>query len=43
MMKTETSDLWWKSAVVYCLDVEKFFDADGDGRGDFEGLAQRID
>ena len=26
MLKTETSDLWWKSAVVYCLDIQKFFD-----------------
>ncbi|MCT2089652.1 alpha-amylase family protein [Micrococcus terreus] len=43
MLKTETSDLWWKSAVVYCLDIEKFFDADDDGVGDMVGLAQRID
>ena len=38
-----TSDLWWKNAVVYCLDVETFCDADGDGCGDFRGLTQRID
>ena len=31
-------DLWYKSAVIYCLDVEKYQDADGDGVGDFEGL-----
>ena len=24
-------DLWWKNAVVYCLDVETFMDWDGDG------------
>ena len=29
-----TSDLWWKNAVVYCLDVETFCDCDGDGCGD---------
>ena len=29
-----TSDLWWKNAVVYCLDVETFQDSDGDGCGD---------
>ena len=40
---TDTSDLWWKNAVVYCLDVETFLDSDGDGRGDLPGLAQRID
>ena len=43
MRITDTSDLWWKNAVVYCLDVETFFDSDGDGVGDLAGLAQRID
>ncbi|MGY1807844.1 alpha-amylase family protein [Blastococcus sp. SYSU D00669] len=43
MRITDTSDLWWKTAVVYCLDVETFMDWDGDGCGDFAGLAQRID
>ena len=43
MRITDTSDLWWKSAVVYCLDVETFYDANGDGIGDLEGLAKRID
>ncbi len=43
MRITDTSDLWWKNAVVYCLDVETFFDSDGDGTGDLAGLAQRID
>lgn len=43
MKITDTSDLWWKTAVVYCLDVETFLDSDGDGTGDFRGLAQRID
>ena len=43
MKITDTSDLWWKSAVIYCLDVETFLDASGDGVGDMRGLAQRID
>jgi trehalose synthase len=40
---TDTSDLWWKSAVIYCLDVETYMDDDDDGVGDFAGLARRID
>ncbi|MDQ3709284.1 MAG: alpha-amylase family protein, partial [Actinomycetota bacterium] len=36
-------DLWWKDAVLYCLDVETFADGDGDGCGDFTGLTDRID
>ena len=43
MKSKATSDLWWKSAVVYCLDVETFLDADGDGCGDLRGLTERID
>jgi hypothetical protein len=39
MRITDTSDLWWKTAVVYCLDVETFLDWDGDGTGDLTGLA----
>jgi maltose alpha-D-glucosyltransferase/alpha-amylase len=36
-------DLWYKNAVFYSLDVETFFDSDGDGVGDFEGLSRRLD
>src|SRR4051812_21942397 len=35
MKITDTSDLWWKNAVVYCLDVETYLDWNGDGVGDF--------
>jgi hypothetical protein len=34
-------DLWYKNAIIYCLDVEKFMDANGDGTGDFEGLSRQ--
>jgi maltose alpha-D-glucosyltransferase/alpha-amylase len=36
-------DFWHKNAVIYCLDVEKYQDANGDGVGDFEGLMRRLD
>jgi trehalose synthase len=38
-----TSDLWWKNAVIYCLDVETYCDSDGDGVGDFRGLIGKVD
>ena len=38
-----TSDVWWKNAVLYCLDVETYQDSNGDGYGDFAGLTQRLD
>jgi trehalose synthase len=43
MKVSDTSDLWWKNAVIYCLDVEVFMDGDGDGIGDLGGLASRLD
>lgn len=43
MRITDTSDLWWKNAVLYCVDIETFNDANGDGIGDLQGLVERID
>ncbi|CDZ34822.1 Maltose alpha-D-glucosyltransferase [Neorhizobium galegae bv. officinalis] len=37
------NDLWYKNAIVYCLSVETFMDANGDGVGDFQGLQRRLD
>jgi maltose alpha-D-glucosyltransferase / alpha-amylase len=37
------NDLWYKNAVVYCLSVATYMDANGDGVGDFEGLVRRLD
>jgi trehalose synthase len=42
MRIADTSDLWWKNAVVYCVDVDKFLDDDGDGTGDLQGLTRRL-
>jgi len=35
--------LWYKDAVIYQLHVKAFFDSNGDGLGDFRGLAQKLD
>jgi maltose alpha-D-glucosyltransferase/alpha-amylase len=37
------NDLWYKNAVIYCLSVATYMDANGDGMGDFEGLMRRLD
>jgi hypothetical protein len=31
------NDLWYKNAVIYCLSVATYRDANGDGIGDFQG------
>jgi trehalose synthase len=43
MTAAQTSDLWWKNAVIYCLDIETFLDWNGDGIGDIQGLTERVD
>jgi maltose alpha-D-glucosyltransferase/alpha-amylase len=35
-------DLWYKNAVIYCLNVETFVDSNGDGIGDFVGLTDKL-
>jgi len=37
------NDLWYKNAIVYCLSVGTYMDANGDGIGDFSGLMRRLD
>jgi maltose alpha-D-glucosyltransferase / alpha-amylase len=37
------NDLWYKNAIVYCLSVATYMDANGDGVGDFQGLLRRLD
>lgn len=34
---------WYKNAIIYNLEVGVFKDSDGDGRGDFNGLIQKLD
>jgi len=37
------NDLWYKNAIIYCLSVGTYMDANGDGIGDFQGLLRRLD
>ncbi|MBV8848980.1 MAG: alpha-amylase family protein [Methylobacteriaceae bacterium] len=37
------NDLWYKNAIIYCLHVGTYMDANGDGVGDFQGLLRRLD
>ncbi len=38
-----TDPLWFKDAILYELHIRAFFDSNGDGIGDFEGLVQKLD
>jgi len=35
--------LWYKEAIIYELRVRSFYDSDGDGLGDLEGVIQKLD
>nr|CAD6411423.1 maltose alpha-D-glucosyltransferase [Rhizobium sp. Q54] len=35
--------LWYKDAIIYQLHIKSFFDANGDGIGDFKGLHEKLD
>ena len=39
----EDDPLWYKDAVIYELHVRAFRDSNGDGMGDFRGLAEKLD
>lgn len=34
---------WWKGAVIYHIYVRSFFDSDGDGHGDLNGVRSKLD
>jgi maltose alpha-D-glucosyltransferase / alpha-amylase len=35
--------LWYKDAIIYQVHVRTFYDSNADGKGDFRGLAQKLD
>ena len=34
---------WWNDTVFYEIFVRSFYDSDGDGTGDFQGLTEKLD
>ena len=40
---TVPAALWYKDAVIYQAHVRAMYDSNGDGIGDFRGLAQKLD
>jgi maltose alpha-D-glucosyltransferase/alpha-amylase len=40
--QTQSDPLWYKDAIIYELHVRAFYDSNGDGIGDFQGLIQKL-
>ena len=43
MILRKKINMWYKDAIIYQTHIRAFFDSDGDGIGDFCGLASKLD
>lgn len=42
-MTLEITKYWWKEAVVYQIYPRSFYDTNGDGIGDLNGIIEKLD
>jgi glycosidase len=43
LLWAQPANNWWNDVVFYEIFVRSFYDANGDGKGDFRGLIQKLD
>ncbi len=42
-LKAQDQTFWWNDQIFYEIFVRSFYDSDGNGKGDFKGLIEKLD